>query len=642
MIALVGSPNVGKSAIFNYLTSSYVTVSNYPGTTVDVSRGEVKIDGQKYEFVDTPGIYSLIPLTDEERVTRQLIFREQPDLVVHIADAKNIRRMLLLTLQLIDAGMPVLLNLNMIDESKKLGIKINSKALSDILGIPVNTSSAVTKNGLEGLKGKIGHYQANIPVHLSFSDDIEQTVDTISNLLQGSYNMTNRMVALLLLQGDEMILNSLQSEPNFLQLMSEVKQLAQHYENNLAYVLTVQRQIMVDNIVSLVVSFSETGTNKRAEMISKLTREPVSGIPILLLVLYFGLYLFVGQFGAGYLVDYIDANIFGQIISPLIRDLIYKYIDIEWVQSLIIGEYGIFSLGFRYAAVIILPIVGTFFLVFSFLEDCGYLPRLALLVDRLFKNFGLNGRAIIPLTLGLGCGTMAVMVTRTLESRRERILATFLLSLTIPCSAQLGLVFAILSDNSRFVLIWAVFVGLIFIIAGWIASKLMPGNRSAFYMEVPPLRMPIWSNIITKAYTRMAWYFIEILPVFIITSLFLWLANRSGILTKIIIVAEPAMTMLGLPKEAAQAFLLGFFRRDYGAAGLYDMCNAGLLSNIQLLVSAVTLTLFVPCVAQLVVMVKERGIFISIFMILLIIVISFTAGLVLNLLLSSTGIFFTD
>lgn len=642
MIALVGSPNVGKSAIFNYLTSSYVTVSNYPGTTVDVSRGEVKIDGQKYEFVDTPGIYSLIPLTDEERVTRQLIFREQPDLVVHIADAKNIRRMLLLTLQLIDAGMPVLLNLNMIDESKKLGIKINSKALSDILGIPVNTSSAVTKNGLENLKGKIGHYQANIPVHLSFSDDIEQTVDTISNLLQGSYNMTNRMVALLLLQGDEMILNSLQSEPNFLQLMSEVKQLAQHYENNLAYVLTVQRQIMVDNIVSLVVSFSETGTNKRAEMISKLTREPVSGIPILLLVLYFGLYLFVGQFGAGYLVDYIDANIFGQIISPLIRDLIYKYIDIEWVQSLIIGEYGIFSLGFRYAAVIILPIVGTFFLVFSFLEDCGYLPRLALLVDRLFKNFGLNGRAIIPLTLGLGCGTMAVMVTRTLESRRERILATFLLSLTIPCSAQLGLVFAILSDNSRFVLIWAVFVGLIFIIAGWIASKLMPGNRSAFYMEVPPLRMPIWSNIITKAYTRMAWYFIEILPVFIITSLFLWLADRSGILTKIIIVAEPAMTMLGLPKEAAQAFLLGFFRRDYGAAGLYDMCNAGLLSNIQLLVSAVTLTLFVPCVAQLVVMVKERGIFISIFMILLIIVISFTAGLVLNLLLSSTGIFFTD
>ncbi|MDD4601567.1 MAG: ferrous iron transport protein B [Negativicutes bacterium] len=636
-MALVGSPNVGKSAIFNYLTSRYVTVSNYPGTTVDVSRGELKIEGKKYEVIDTPGIYALIPLTDEERVTRQLIFCEQPDLVVHVADAKNIRRMLLLTLQLLDAGLPVILNLNMIDESQKLGIRINTRRLSDVLGIPVNTSSAVKKYGLDTLKKEIVLYQAKEPVRLLFSDDIEQAITLISSLLQNNYNTTDRMAALLLLQGDEVILNSVSSEPDFPKIIAVKRQLAARYNDNLDYILTVQRQVMVDNIIGLVMNYTETNKSRSAEKIGRLTREPITGIPILILVLYFGLYMFVGQFGAGYLVDYIDENIFKKVISPLVQAFIYQHTSVEWLQSLIVGEYGIFSLGFRYAAVIILPIVGTFFLAFAILEDCGYLPRLALLVDRLFKNFGLNGRAVIPLTLGLGCGTMAVMVTRTLESRRERILATFLLSLTIPCSAQLGLVLAIISGNSISVAIWAMFVGLVFIIVGWLAARLMPGGPSAFYMEIPPLRMPIWSNIIIKAYTRMSWYFIEILPVFIITSVLLWIGDQSGILSSIIAATEPAMTLLGLPKEAAQAFLLGFFRRDYGAAGLYDMCTAGLLNDAQLLVAAITLTLFVPCVAQLVVMVKERGIFVSMIMILLIIGIAFSAGMGIHWMLTLLG-----
>ncbi|MPL60667.1 Fe(2+) transporter FeoB [bioreactor metagenome] len=636
-VALVGSPNVGKSAIFNYLTSRYVTVSNYPGTTVDVSRGELKIEGKKYEVIDTPGIYALIPLTDEERVTRQLIFCEQPDLVVHVADAKNIRRMLLLTLQLLDAGLPVILNLNMIDESQKLGIRINTRRLSDVLGIPVNTSSAVKKYGLDTLKKEIVLYQAKEPVRLLFSDDIEQAITLISSLLQNNYNTTDRMAALLLLQGDEVILNSVSSEPDFPKIIAVKRQLAARYNDNLDYILTVQRQVMVDNIIGLVMNYTETNKSRSAEKIGRLTREPITGIPILILVLYFGLYMFVGQFGAGYLVDYIDENIFKKVISPLVQAFIYQHTSVEWLQSLIVGEYGIFSLGFRYAAVIILPIVGTFFLAFAILEDCGYLPRLALLVDRLFKNFGLNGRAVIPLTLGLGCGTMAVMVTRTLESRRERILATFLLSLTIPCSAQLGLVLAIISGNSISVAIWAMFVGLVFIIVGWLAARLMPGGPSAFYMEIPPLRMPIWSNIIIKAYTRMSWYFIEILPVFIITSVLLWIGDQSGILSSIIAATEPAMTLLGLPKEAAQAFLLGFFRRDYGAAGLYDMCTAGLLNDAQLLVAAITLTLFVPCVAQLVVMVKERGIFVSMIMILLIIGIAFSAGMGIHWMLTLLG-----
>lgn len=632
-VALVGSPNVGKSVIFNYLTGSYVNVSNYPGTTVDVSRGDSVFNGKKFEIIDTPGIYSLMPLTDEERVTRQLIFQETPDIVIHVVDAKNLKRMLGLTLQLMDAGLSVILNINMIDEARDLGIRIDANRLAELLGIPVNISSAVKKLGMESLKHKISAYDSR-PVVFRYSENIENAITHISAKIKQDYGMSVRMAALLLLQGDELMCNAARSEPDFANIMADIWSLAKQYEQGLDYIITLERQAIIDKLLLCSVMNSHVRQGGLSEHLGRIAREPLTGIPVLLFVLYFGIYKFVGQFGAGFLVDFIDEKVFNGVISPIIKQLITQYMpyEYEWLTSLLIGEYGIISLGFRYAIVIILPIVGTFFLVFSLLEDCGYLPRLALLVDRIFKYFGLNGRAVIPITLGLGCGTMAVMVTRTLESRRERIIATFLLSLTIPCSAQLGLVLAILSHNPVAVAIWAGYVLAVFIIAGWLFARIMPGERSAFYMELPPLRMPLLTNVVTKAYTRMSWYFIEILPVFIITSLVLWVGERSGILSQIIYSTEPVMTLLGLPRETAQSFLLGFFRRDYGTAGLYDLCLTGVLTDRQLLVAAITLTLFVPCIAQLVVMIKERGIIASAFMVALIIMIALLAGWTANYL----------
>jgi ferrous iron transport protein B len=333
-------------------------------------------------------------------------------------------------------------------------------------------------------------------------------------------------------------------------------------------------------------------------------------------------------------VDYLDGRIFGEMINPFVIELVQTYIPAVWMQSLIIGEYGVYSLGFRFAVAIILPIVGTFFLMFAILEDSGYLPRLAMLVDRLFKNFGLNGRAVIPVALGLGCGTMAVVVTRTLETRRERVLATFLLSLTIPCSAQLGVVLALLAHNTQILLLWLVYVSAIFVIVGWLSAKVLPGEHSAFYLEIPPLRCPQLTNVFTKAYTRMACYFWEIMPVFVATSVVLWIVDYAGVLASLISAIEPIIHLLGLPSQTAGTFLLGFFRRDYGAAGLYEMTAAGLLSDYQLLVAAVTITLFVPCIAQLTVMVKERGIVTSSLMVLLIAMISIASGWLINILLS--------
>jgi ferrous iron transport protein B len=228
---------------------------------------------------------------------------------------------------------------------------------------------------------------------------------------------------------------------------------------------------------------------------------------------------------------------------------------------------------------------------------------------------------------------MLRVVTRTLETRRERILATFLLSLTIPCSAQLGVILALLSDSFLSLTIWGGYVLIIFGIVGRLSGSLLPGNSSSFYMEIPPLRLPMLSNVLHKAFIRMWWYFIEILPIFIITSIVLWIGDRAGVLTHIIYWMQPVMSSLSLPIETAQPFLLGFFRRDYGAAGLYEMVTSHSLSKEQLLIASVTLTLFVPCIAQVAVMIKERGVFISIIMLCSIIFLAFMGGLLLSKIL---------
>ncbi|WP_235334241.1 ferrous iron transport protein B [Pelosinus fermentans] len=634
-MVLVGSPNVGKSVIFNYLTGKYVAVSNYPGTTVDISRGYSKINGKAYEFIDTPGMYSLIPITEEERVSRMLLCQEKPDIVLHVIDAKNIRRMLHLTLQLIDMGFPVVLVVNLIDEAKKNGIFFKLECLSDILGIPVIATIATKGLGLGKIKEEVQQYSpGKIRFSLLYSPNIEQAIHSISAKIKGEYGLSRRMTALLLIQGDK-ILYALANhkERAFPEVLAEVNKLNSYYQYDMEYILAVERQRAIDRICDSVLEERKIYSRGVGETLSRLTREPVTGIPILCLVIFFGIYQFVGKFGAGFLVEYLDLNLFVPYINPLMEYYVYQYIPWDWLQSLIMGKYGFFTLGFRYAFIIILPIVSTFFFMFAILEDSGYLPRLAMLMDFIFKKIGLNGRAVIPFALGLGCGTMAVMVTRTLETRRERTLATFLLSLTIPCSAQLGVILALLSDSFLSLTIWGCYILLIFGIVGRLSGSLLPGNSSSFYMEIPPLRLPMLSNVLHKAFIRMWWYFIEILPIFIITSIVLWIGDRTGVLTYIIYSMQPVMSSLSLPIETAQPFLLGFFRRDYGAAGLYEMVTSHSLSKEQLLIASVTLTLFVPCIAQVAVMIKERGVFISIIMLCSIIFLAFMGGLLLSKIL---------
>ena len=256
---------------------------------------------------------------------------------------------------------------------------------------------------------------------------------------------------------------------------------------------------------------------------------------------------------------------------------------------------------------IVLPIVNTFFLAFPVLEDSGYLPRLAMLLDRLFKKIGLTARAVIPLVPGLGCDTMAVLVTRTLETRREKPIAALLLALAVPCSAQMGVILGLLGSHPAGLAVWgAVIVG-VFIAAGFLAARFMSGDPPSFYMELFPLRLPRPGNVLVKTYSRMVWYFKEVLPLFLLASVLIWLGQITGLFQLLVGGLAHVVRLLGLPDEAAVAFLFGFFRRDYGAAGLYDLQSTGALAGNQLVVAAITPTLFLLCIAQLLIMKKERG-----------------------------------
>jgi ferrous iron transport protein B len=639
-VCIVGSPNVGKSVLFNALTGRRVIVSNYPGTTVEVSRGVTEIDGQKYGVIDTPGMYSLFPITEEERVARSILWEERPDVIVHVVDAKNLERMLSLTLQLLEANLPVILVLNIMDEAERLGIEIDFERLRKELNIPVLGTVFTTGRGLDDLKNAITEYTKTHGPEVVYEDKIETAVTKIEEHLMCEYTLSKRAMALFLLQGDSEVKDIVKEKEkeNFSEIESIVASTTRRYSMPLRYMITMKRYSFAGKIVESVFSQATETKVDLKEKLSRAMMRPLTGIPILFIVLYIGLYQFVGNFGAQILVGFLEEDLFGNIINPGITWASDEYIPWQPLRDLIAGDYGIITLGITYAIAIVLPIVGTFFLAFSIIEDTGYLPRLAMLIDRVFKKIGLNGRAVIPMVLGFGCDTMATIVTRTQETKRERVITTFLLALAIPCSAQLGVIFGVLSFNPMALIIWGVVVFLTLIFIGYMTSKVLPGEKPSFYMEVPPLRMPKLSNVLAKTYARMKWYFLEILPIFILASILIWLGNITGVFPWIIRGIEPLVMGIGLPKETADVFLFGFFRRDYGAAGLLVMYNAGAIKGIPLVVAAVTLTLFIPCIAQFAVMIKERGIKTAIYIALFIFPFAFFVGWLLNLILTGSGV----
>jgi ferrous iron transport protein B len=636
-VMLIGNPNVGKSVIFGLLTGKYVTVSNFPGTTVEVSYGNISVRDNKFLLIDSPGVNTLTPMSEDEKVTRDMLLKERPFSVVLVGDAKNLKRALLLYIQLAEMDLPVILNLNMEDEAKDRGIEIDYSRLSTILNIDVIGTVAPQKKGIHKLQDALTT-QRHPSLTTYYGDEIEHAVNRITDLLPEAH-ISKRSIALMILSGDETIRDWLITNvrPDVIRMIEDLRDEAQsRSKEDFIHTINQTRIRIAEEISNEVQKKSAEQVGRFAQKLSAWTMHPVLGIPFLFGVL-FVFYILVGKVGAGILVDFLEKVIFMKYLNPVIDTTVKATIPIPFFQEMLIGHYGVFTMGLTYAIGIILPITATFFFVFGLLEDSGYLPRLAVISDKAFRFLGLNGKAVLPLVLGLGCCTMATMTTRILETKKERIIATFLIALTIPCSAQLGVILGILGSYPlRAVLWWAGSLIMVMFFSGYLSSKVLPGEKPDLFIELPPLRMPSIKNIVMKTLSRIEWYLKEAVPLFLLGAIVLFSLDKLMILSWVQNAASPVVVrILGLPAKTTEAFLMGFLRRDYGAAGIFDMARQGLLDENQVIVGLVTMTLFVPCIANFFMMIKERGLKTALLMIALIIPFAVLVGGALRFLLTS-------
>lgn len=603
-LVLVGNPNVGKSLLFRNLTEKYVTVSNYPGTTVEIFEAKATFDGRERSVIDTPGINDLAASGEESRVTRRLLGAHPDALVVQVADAKNLRRALVLTQQLAELEQPMVLVLNMCDELEERGGKIDAAKLEDLLGVPVVRTVATTGSGTLDLVRVLG--EARVPPPAA-----EETVES-SNALGREIDDSRRRLA----RANEILAETYSLEP------------------------PVKASWRV--------------------RLGFWAMHPVKGMLFLAAILL-AFYWVVGLVGAGSLVDGMEIALFEQRLNPLairaadailrfphqhefevvpyevtlpvspVHEVVLAEADrlvlrpsyvsigsasgvetgLRFVHDLLVGPYGTITMALTYALAIVLPIVTLFFLAFGILEDSGYFPRMAILLNRSFRAIGLNGKAVLPMILGLGCTTMATMTTRVLETRKERIVTTTLLALAVPCSAQLGVLLALMAALSPSgTVVWlAVMTGVVLLV-GWLTAKVFPGETSDFLLEIPPIRRPLLSNVMAKTRSRLVWYLREVIPIFVVGTAVLFLLDRLTLLERFARWGEPVVRgWLGLPTEMSNAFLVGFMRRDFGAVYVLDAVSgpAPLLDPHQILVAMVTITLFMPCFATLLMVAREHG-----------------------------------
>lgn len=620
-IVLAGNPNVGKSVIFNALTGLSADVSNYPGTTIDVARGKLGID----DLADTPGIYGVSSFNDEERAARRMIL--ESEIIVNVISALSLDRDLFLTLQLIDMGKPMLLVINQWDEAVHRGLLIDKPLLSNLLGIPVMSCVAVRKEGIDEIRRSISSAQPG-----NVSDELRQILAPL--LDQG----IDQAQALLIAEGDEPTATACDVKPGA--------------DRPAIY---GSRRILTNDIVEQCVSVP----NKAVSFSVKLGRfllHPVYGAVVAFAVCYFLFYQVLGVWIAGNLVDLTEKKTMKVYYEPVVRRLVANVFPCEitvgdtkfdfpsgtiaqkeqasladtaiknakadevsfdfWkehnllsaIGNILVGEYGLVTLTVTYLLGLLFPLVVGFYLGLSLLEDSGYLPRLAVLVDQLMNKIGLNGRAIIPLILGLGCVTMATITTRLLSTRREKIIATALLGVAIPCSAQLGVVSGTLARVGG-VTAWVVYgtvVAGILAATGLLLNMVLPGKSGGLLIDIPPMRMPRADNVFKKTWSKSINFLQDATPMFFVAGFAVTIAQMLGLLELFIKLLQPiTVNWLHLPNDPriATTFILGIVRRDFASFGLTEVS----LTPVQAVTAMIVITLFVPCIATVGVMIKERG-----------------------------------
>ena len=572
-IILVGNPNVGKSVIFGALTGVYAEVSNYPGTTVSITKAATDYA----EIIDTPGAYSLGNFSDDERVTKEII--EQADIVVNVASATSLERDLFLTAQLIDLNIPLIMVVNQIDEAHLGGIDIDFKTLEEELDIKIFPTIAVKKQGvaeiIDYLRGTV--FKKNFKA----SSKITETAARMFENREAS--KTERIKELLQLE-------------------------CAHINSKECEILHAERINFINSAIKKSVRFNAP-KKRLLNSIEHFLFNPVTGLITTLLVLYV-LFEIVGVYISGNVVDYIYGGL-EEHFCPALREFCAAHIKNGLINEIIAGEFGVFTMALSIILGVLVPLLGAFYFFMSILEDSGYLPRMSVFCDEMLKKIGLNGRAVIPLILGLGCTTMGTITTRILPTSKERMITIALLGISVPCAAQQGIIVVLLASIGG-LKVWFSYLFILFgtmTVFGTILSKVSKEKTSDLFISLPPIRMPNMANIIKKSYSRLVSFLKEATGFFVLSSVVISIMHYYGWLKTIEKALEPiVVNMLHLPSEFSNVFIMGLIRRDLASAGLFEMANISNMTHLQIFISAVVITLFVPCIAMLIMVFKERGI----------------------------------
>jgi len=608
-VVLVGQANVGKSVLFGLLTGEYAWVSNYPGTTVEIMRGRQRLS--RREIIDTPGINSLAAESEDERVALEILASEESAVLVQVADARSLARALSLTLQLADLGRPMVLAVNFMDEAKAAGLRLDLDRLGSVLGIEAVPMVAIEGRGLGQLRRAIE--RARMPANGTAPPPAIAAEPRLAVAAAASGGQPGCYAAACAVAA-----------------VCGPSSWTAHAPGSATW---HRRRRWLAQQLPLIIRQTGDRQWQWSEQIDEWLRYFPVGLAVMVVVGAL-VYAAVGL-GAGLVSNFLIERVFAQRLTPWLAGALART-GVRALAEFMTGRYGLFSTGLSYALGLVLPVIATYFFLFATLEDSGYLPRLAVLWHRAAERVGLSGKAIVPLALGLGCGTMATVATRVLPTRRERILAALLIALGIPCSAQLGVLMGLVAGLS----IWAplVIAGVVLLQLLWVGklgARLMPGASPDFVLELPPLRLPRFGNLLRKTALRVIWYLKEAVPLFLAGSTVLFLLDRLNLIDGVVALGRPVVTRwLGLPPEATLAFVMGFLRRDYGAAGLYALARSGQMDVTQIVVASVTLVLFIPCLANFLMLVKEFGTRAALRVAAVTIVVALLAGGLLHALLA--------
>ena len=602
-VAIVGLPNSGKTQLFNDLTGSHELVANYPLTTVEVKRQVRALGDRCFAFVDTPGLHGLYVQSEEELVTRDLILREAPELLIQCVDSNRFKESLLLTCDLTALGIPMILVLTAVGESAQRGVRLDAERLSGILGVPVIESPAPGAGASRTTRAILGLTPA--PPPLLLAADIEKAICEAQGLLPDGCPFA-RESALLLLEEDPTFLDFMRRERKE-ELREGFAGSLRTIRNGLAgkapVMIEAAKSRRVDEIAREVCHDSGTSPPGFSETFARLCRHPVFGLPIL--TVFLGVLYLLVVYVAGGLSLLLTLGITNPVVSGVTHLLPEGF-----ARDLLIGPYGLLTLGLFNSITTVLPILSVFFLVFGLLEDIGYLPNLAILTKRLSETIGLTGNAVIPLVLGFGCKTMATMSARTLGSRKERIIVVSLIAFAIPCSALTGLSIAILGQHGmRYFILAFACLAVAEVAAGLVLNRLIPqDNPGQFIQELPPIRLPRASAVAAKTGYRLLWFLREAIPIFLVASVAMFAIDKLGILGLLKQALSPIITgFLGLPLQMVDALLLTFARAEAAAGFVYNMARSGTLNGLQSVVAVVLLTTFSQCFANIAAMFKELG-----------------------------------